>query len=227
MTTSTEDTRRTWHGIAELVLAGPQFRETGTIRLRVTPGGFATTKRPDLRVDRGDLVSVDRRVAIAGRTCRELAEAVGVTAGAPEDLYSDGCSVTADETLALDAAMAEHLAASLRIGDAALRRLAPDQTPVLWPEHFDAGVSIDEVNYGISLGDSFLAEPYAYVGPWQPRQGVFWNAPFGAALPLRDLEDVEAIVAFFIAGRDHAWLNNAAAPSTGDTTPTTSTAGKP
>ncbi len=227
MTTSTEDTRRTWHGVGELILAGPQFRESGTIRLRVTPGGFATTKRPELRVDRGDLVSIDRRIAIAGHTCRELAEAVGVTAGAPEDLYHDGSGVTADETLAWDAAAAEHLAMSLRLGDAALRRLAPDQTPVLWPEHFDAGVSIDEVNYGVSLGDSFLAEPYAYVGPSQPRKGAFWNAPFGAAMPLPDLEDVEAVVAFFIAGRDQARLNNAAAPSTGDATPTTSTAVEP
>ena len=210
MTTSTEDTRRTdtrrtWHGVGELLLAGPQFRETGTIRLRVTPGGFATTKRPNLRVERGDLVAENRRVAIAGRTCRDLADAVGIDAGAPEDLYHDGSGVMAGDILTLDPAAAAHLAESLMLGDAALRRLAPEQTPpVLWPEHFDVGVSIDEVNYGVSLGDSYLAEPYAYVGPRQPREGAFWNAPFGAAVPLRDLTDVEAVVAFFTTGRDRA-----------------------
>ena len=31
-------TRRSLHGVAELVIAGPQHRATGTIRLRVTPG---------------------------------------------------------------------------------------------------------------------------------------------------------------------------------------------
>jgi hypothetical protein len=62
---------------------------------------------------------------------------------------------------------------------------------VLWPEHFDVAVTLDEVNYGVSLGDGYLPEPYAYVGPWQPRTGEFWNAPFGAAKPLTgmDVED--------------------------------------
>jgi hypothetical protein len=204
MKTSSDATRRTWHGVAELVLAGPQFRRSGTIRLRVIPGGFATTNGPDVRVEGGDLCSPDRRLAIRGRTGRELAEAIGIDVGAPQDLYPDGSGVTADETLALDAAAAAHLAESLGIGDAALRRLAPEQTPVLWPEHFDVGVSLDEVNYGVSLGDSYLAEPYAYVGPWRARQGSFWNAPFGAARPLRELANVDAVVAFYREGLTEA-----------------------
>ena len=40
-------TRRSLHGVAELVLAGPQYRTSGSIELRVTPGGFATTVAPD------------------------------------------------------------------------------------------------------------------------------------------------------------------------------------
>ena len=28
------------HGVAELLLAGPQYRASGTIRLRVEPGGL-------------------------------------------------------------------------------------------------------------------------------------------------------------------------------------------
>ena len=44
-------TRRSLHGVAELILAGPQYRATGRLRLGVVPGGFATTLMPRLRVD--------------------------------------------------------------------------------------------------------------------------------------------------------------------------------
>ena len=33
-------TRRALHAVAEQVLAGPQYRSAGTIRLNITPGGF-------------------------------------------------------------------------------------------------------------------------------------------------------------------------------------------
>ena len=46
-----------------------------------------------------------------------------------------------------------------------------------------AGIGVDEVNYGMSPGDGFHAAPYAYVGPWTPREGAFWNVPFGALRP--------------------------------------------
>ena len=41
--------RRSLHAVAELVLAGPQYRATGKLRLRVVPGGFATVLAPELR----------------------------------------------------------------------------------------------------------------------------------------------------------------------------------
>ena len=44
-------TRQSLHGVAEMVLAAPQYDTSGSIRLRVTPGGFGTTADPDLRVD--------------------------------------------------------------------------------------------------------------------------------------------------------------------------------
>jgi hypothetical protein len=58
----------------------------------------------------------------------------------------------------------------------------------LWPEHFDAATTVTDargtsVNLGFSAGDSFVDEPYLYVGPGGPeRPGdpAFWNAPFGA-----------------------------------------------
>jgi hypothetical protein len=39
-------TRRALHGVAELVLAGPHYRAGGSIRLRLTPGGFGTMIGP-------------------------------------------------------------------------------------------------------------------------------------------------------------------------------------
>jgi hypothetical protein len=39
------------HGVAELVLAGPQYAESHDIRLRVAAGGFGTVASPDLRIE--------------------------------------------------------------------------------------------------------------------------------------------------------------------------------
>jgi len=206
-------TRRSWHGVAELVLAGPQYRRSGTIRLRVVPGGFATVREPDLRVEGAELVAADR-LPLDGRTGADLAAAAGVDVGVPEGLYHDHSGVAADEALRVDPAAAAHLAACFAAGDAALRALAAaagaDATPVLWPEHFDLGVTLDEVNYGLSPGDGYLGEPYAYVGPWKVRRGEFWNAQFGAARTVRELPTVEALTGFFTTGRERATTDPAA-----------------
>ena len=201
---SLTQTRRSWHAIAELVLAGPQVRATGHLRLRVVPGGFATAYGPDLRVEHGELVAGGIRVAIDGRTCSDLAAAVGVEVGAPVDHYDDGSGVRADEVLRCDVAAAERLARCFAIGDEALRQLT-DGRPPLWPEHFDVGLTIDGVNYGVSPGDGHIDEPYAYVGPWRRRRrGEFWNAAFGAARPLRQLGDAATVLDFFSEGRRRA-----------------------
>ena len=194
-------TRRAWHAVAELVLAGPQYRRAGTIRLRAAPGGFATTKDPMLAVVGTALVAGETRIGIDGRTCTQLASAVGVDAGAPVDLHRDGSGVDPDERLGLDETAAITLAEAFTVGDAATRALFPEETPVLWPEHFDLGISVQEVNYGVSPGDGYLDEPYAYVSPWTRREGAFWNAPFGAARPLRELPGADAVLAFFTEGR--------------------------
>ncbi|MCW2919643.1 MAG: hypothetical protein JWN52_7711 [Actinomycetia bacterium] len=198
-------TRQALHGVAELVLAGPQHRLSGTIRLRALPGGFGTVKEPSVRVDEDHLVTADgRRLPLTGVTVRELAAAAGVEAGAPEGLYSDGSGVGLDEPLHVDAEAARVIAKALSDGDEALRTLAPAVVPVLWPEHFDIGITLDEVNYGVSPGDSHLPEPYAYVGPWQPRTGPFWNVSFGAARPLTELTDAAAVHAFFAEAQRQA-----------------------
>jgi hypothetical protein len=195
-------TRKSLHGVAEAVLAGPQFRASKDIRLRVTPGGFGTVADPDLRVDGDVLVAGDVRVPMGGRTYAALATAAGVEASVlrPE-VYADGPDIRLGDTIELDTAAARLLARYFALGDEALRSLAPDAERVLWPEHFDIGITVDEINYGVSPGDGYLAEPYAYVGPWQVPPGAFWNASFGAARPMSELADADAVLAFFRQGR--------------------------
>jgi hypothetical protein len=149
-------TRRALHGVAELVLAGPQYRAAGSIRLRVIPGGFATVVGPRLRVEEDHLVAGDARVPMTGRSYAKLAAEAGVEAGAPAGLYSDGSGVDSDEPIAIDPAAARTIITAFAEGDRAMRELAPGIDPVLWPEHFDIGISVDAVNYGVSPGDSYL-----------------------------------------------------------------------
>jgi hypothetical protein len=199
-------TRRSLHGVAELVLAGPQYRAAGTIRLAVVPGGFATTVTPRLRAG-GSRVEGAAGVtaAIGGRTPRAIGAELGVTAGRPDGLYDGGSGVDPDEALAVDPALASVIMGALALGHDALTAFAADQAPVLWPEHFDVSIRVDEVNFGVSPGDGFSAEPYAYVGVASPPAGDrFWNAPFGAAAPLRDLPDASAVNGFFAEGRERA-----------------------
>lgn len=188
-------TRRSLHGVGELLIAGPQHRAHGTIRLRVTPGGFGGVAVP-VRVEGAELVWDGGRSPLAG-TYRALAAAAGIADPGAPDSYSDTSGVDLDEEIAVDAAAAAGIADWFARGDAGLRAFAPDREPVLWPEHFDLAITLDEVNYGISAGDAGHPDPYAYVGPWTPRTGEFWNAPFGALRAATDLPTPEAVGAFF------------------------------
>lgn len=194
-----ELTRRSLHGVAELVLAGPEHRRTGEIALLVEPGGFRTRTGPQLAVDGTDLVVGDRRVPIDGRTCAELALAAGVDAGAPKDLYPGGSGVGPDDVLRLDPEAATWIERCWAAGDAALRQLAPGEQPILWPEHFDVGIEVDGVSYGVSPGDGYLGEPYAYVNPGPHDDDPYWNAPFGSARPMSALGD--GVYAYLDEGR--------------------------
>jgi hypothetical protein len=192
-------TRRSLHAVAERVLAGPQYRAHGEIRLQVTPGGFGQYLGP-LRVEGTELVGEGIRVPLRGKVA-DVAAAVGVEAGEPADLYSEHAELGADEELAVDPAAAALLLDWFARGERALRALAPDADPILWPEHFDLGITVDEVNYGVSPGDGAYAYPYAYVGPWSRRDGAFWNAPFGAVRAAEELPDADTVAAFFAQGR--------------------------
>lgn len=99
-----DTTRRTLHGLAEL-LAGPQHRATGTMRLAVRRDGFATT-RPygDVRlvaVERTDLLVLRAgsplRLPVRG-TYAELAAAAGLPLGGLQGVYADSCGVAPGDT---------------------------------------------------------------------------------------------------------------------------------
>src|SRR4029077_12488753 len=71
-------TRRALPGVAELVLAAPQHLVGDTVRLRVVPGGFATTVGDDVRLDRTTVQRAGVRVPVDGETPRGLAEPLGL-----------------------------------------------------------------------------------------------------------------------------------------------------
>ena len=78
-----ERTRVQLHGLAEGLIAGPQYRSAGTIRLAVYADGFGGVVSP-LSIRGGRFDWVDGSAPLAG-TPRELARAAGVDFGAPEE----------------------------------------------------------------------------------------------------------------------------------------------
>jgi hypothetical protein len=196
-------TRRQLRGVAESLVAGPQYRAAGTIRLAVRPDGFAATALP-LSVHATEFTWQDDSAPLTGPV-GALAAAAGVDYGPPVGVYDLRDPLPADAELDIDPGAAELLHRCLYAGGFALKQALPDGHPVLWPEHFDVAVTEAEVNYGVSAGDEQHPLPYAYVGPWTPRTGAFWNAPFGALRPLDPAHDVdrlaEEIAGFFAEGR--------------------------
>jgi hypothetical protein len=199
-----ERTRRSLHAVAELLLAGPQHAMTGEIALAASPGGFRTTHGQEVRVDGTDVVLGDRREPIDGRAARDIGAALGLVATGLADVYSDGAGFGPDDILRVDGDAAAVVAEAYRLGNEALTRFAPAEVPILWPEHFDLAIAVNEVNFGVVPGDGHVAEPYAYVGPWTlpPPAGEFWNASFGSTRRLSELADGDGLVAYFERGRD-------------------------
>jgi hypothetical protein len=196
-------TRRQLRGVAESLIAGPQYRVSGTIKLAVRPGGFTGVALP-ISVHGRDLVWLGGGAPLAGPV-GAIATAAGVDANPPDGVYDLQDPLPADAVLDLDVGATEWIHRSHYAGGHALKQVLPECHPVLWPEHFDVAATEDEVNYGVSAGDDYHATPYAYVGPWAMRSGPFWNAPFGAMYPLNPSHDVDAlssrIADFFLRGR--------------------------
>ena len=191
-------TRRSLHGVAELLMAGPQYRRSGTIRLAPSPAGFATVAEPaaavhaDTFVVDGAPVGTLRSVGYA-----ELARTAGLAVGRPEGVYRVGSAAEPQDRIHVDAEHAATIAHAFETGRRALLPVAPAEQPVLWPEHFDLAITVDRINFGVSPGDELIPEPYAYVGPHEHVSGPFWNQPFGAARPLREFAGFEAVAGFF------------------------------
>jgi len=216
MATSTlPPTVPTLHALAEHVLGAGLHAATGRIGLQVVPGGFGT---PDHAVDAlGGVWSVtDGQLQISGAdgairtepitTVRAAGTFFGVTPGMPESVYAAATPLDLDQPLPVDAAVARRVAEWLELGSQALTILAERHAEAapsgqtLWPEHFDLGLAMAEVNYGVSPGDEPHPEPYLYVGPWTARAGSFWNEPFGASLAASAVGSVTDAVAFFERG---------------------------
>ena len=113
-----------------------------------------------------------------------------------------------DAPLTLDDDAAAALADWFRLGHEALSALARDlaaespSEPLLFPEHFDLGITAGSVNYGFSPGDEAIAEPYVYVGPHQlpPPAGDLWNASFGAYRTWSQVTNTQQALDFLRAG---------------------------
>ncbi|WP_405165264.1 hypothetical protein OG203_09225 [Nocardia sp. NBC_01499] len=194
-----ERSRVALHAAAELLIAGPQYREYGTIRLQAVHQGFGGVRWP-YSVVGAELVWPEGRTTLQG-TYRDVGRAAGFEAEAPKGVYADTTGVDPDSVIDVDPEVARQIGAWFALGDKALRGLAPDITPVLWPEHFDLSSAVGEVNYGVSPGDSGHPGPYAYVGPWTPRTGEFWNASFGAVRSRAEVDTVSRLLEFFEQGR--------------------------
>jgi hypothetical protein len=196
-------TRRQLRGVAESLIAGPQYRSAGTIRLAVRPDGFAAVTIP-VAVHGTELVLPNDAVPLEGPMSL-IAEAAGIVAGPPEGVYTLVDALPPDADLRLDAHAAEWVNRSHYAGGYALKTFLPECHPVLWPEHFDVAVTQDEVDYGVSAGDEQHPMPYAYVSPPSVPAGEFWNAPFGAIYPLDHTIDVDGLTSriaeFFERGR--------------------------
>jgi hypothetical protein len=211
-------TRDSLHRVAEHVLAAAWYAASGEIGLAPSPGGFRTPSfGPDgryLAVDGTELVlggaQGTRRMALT--TIRAAAEFAGITPGGPAQVYAPATPLDLDEPLTVDPRAARLLAEWYQLGAQALSRFAagvPGDQPgpiVLWPEHFDVGITAAAVNYGASPGDEHIAEPYLYAGPHggpPPDDPAFWNAPFGAARTWRQIGTVAEATTFFHDARAH------------------------
>jgi hypothetical protein len=212
-------TRDGLHRVAEHVLAAARYAASGEIGLAPSPGGFRTPPfGPDgrfLAVDGTELVAGgaagSRRTGLT--TIRAAAEFAGITPSAPARVYEPATPLNLDEPLAIDPLATRLLAEWYQLGARALSRLAagiPGDQPgpvVLWPEHFDVGITAAAVNYGASPGDEHIAEPYVYAGPHDgppPGDPAFWNTPFGAARTWRQTGTVAEATAFFRDARARA-----------------------
>ena len=193
-------TRTALHGIAELLLAGPQYAGAA-------PSGSACCRPaspPWPRPTSGwRAPSWSVRAAAPARRAPtpSVAAAAGVSARTLEDVYSDrrrGRPPTTSSDRRRPPGRADRGPRGRRRCPARVRPRRGARALARAPRHRRS--PLDEVNYGVSPGDASISEPYAYVGPWTPRTGEFWNQSFGAAQPMASLGGADAVADFFREG---------------------------
>jgi hypothetical protein len=170
------------------------------VKSRSGPGGFSTTAGPEIRLEGLELVYGDRRVPAAG-SFGAVADLLGVEFGAPALLYREGSGAQSEDVVDLDPAAVRVIVDWFGLSDSALRVLDPDQQPILWPEHFDVAILLDDRSYGSSPGDDFHPAPYAYVSASDHDVDPFWNAPFGALRDAGNFQSTNDLIDFWREGR--------------------------
>ena len=206
-------TRQALHGVAELVLAGPQYAESQEIRLRVTPGGFGTVTTPDLRVERA------RRWSAPPPGCPWLAPSPGLASGAGvqaralRDVYADGPGVSPGDTVWVDPDAAG--GDSRRVRDRrrrAARASRPTSSRCSGPSTSTSGSRSPR-----STTASRPAMPASRSRTPTSARGRFVTATSGTSRSARRdgwrrSIDVQAVVAFFREGARRASADPPAAP---------------
>jgi hypothetical protein len=200
-------TRESLHALACYVISPARKARTGHISLEPTEGGFGTPPFDDgcrLTV-RGDRLFHGGDASIAITTLRAASVFVGVQLSAEPGVGKNLPPFVPDGDLAVDAGASFALGRWYRFANEALTHLGKGLAigtmgdAHLWPEHFDLGATVDvgsrtQVSVGMSPGDKFCPEPYAYVGPPDMGRifGEYWNAPFGAFLSYAEIHTTAA-----------------------------------
>lgn len=199
-------TREAARALACYVLGPARKAFDGHIGLQPAGEGFGT---PPLEAGRRLLVRGDRIVLEGIRdepitTLRDAARLAGVSLSVDPGVGRDLPPFEPDVDLAVHEGASFALGAWYAFGDGMLEDARRELTAgwggssserTLWPEHFDLAFhwGLDgerRINVGASPGDTFRADPYLYVGPWNTEvisHERIWNAPFGATLSYGDL----------------------------------------
>ena len=146
------------------------------------------------------------------RNVRLPAAAPTLEPGAPTDVYQPTTALDLDARLDVDPLAAGALGDWFGFCASLLEQIRSDADEAdaasrvqLWPEHFDLAVDLGppgrRANFGGSPGDEAHPEPYLFIGPWEGRQGPFWNEPFGASLSHAVILGGVDPLAFFREGR--------------------------
>ena len=224
-----------WAGAPGALLSQPLPVRTGSLRLGVQLAGLRLVAVRGGRVD--DAFALDGRTeAAAGAWVDAVLEAAGLAHASavklpyaiPDHPVASGTPYDASSQAAgLDELARWYQASSVVLEEirAQLGTLQPGPGPVrCWPHHFDIAtlVSLDSgdpeharsVGIGLSPGDEFYPQPYAYLSPWPalradglpalPRPGHWHTESFTGAVAtgeaILELEDRHRDLLAFLTG---------------------------